>query len=226
MRRAMRYHDATREVPRVLVPDGVAMPHLLMIDNHDSFTWNLVQYFQQLGAEVTVRRNDAIDLEGIRALDPDGVVLSPGPGRPEEAGIMPSYLADCAGRWPTLGICLGHQAIALNDGARVIRARAPVHGKTSPIHHHGTGVFEGLPSPFRACRYHSLLVSREDLPASLEITAWTAEGEIMGLRHLEFPIEGVQFHPEALLTEHGHALLDRFLDRTRSRNPLELISGF
>jgi anthranilate synthase component 2 len=201
------------------------MPHLLMIDNHDSFTWNLVQYFQQLGATVTVSRHDAVDLDGIRRLDPAGVVLSPGPGRPEDAGIMPRYLDELAGRWPTLGVCLGHQAIAMRFGGCIVRARAPVHGKTSLVHHANGGVFRGLPSPFQACRYHSLVVQRETLPDCLEVTAWTEEGEIMGLRHRTLPLEGVQFHPEAILTEHGHALLERFLEQVGPGSREALISG-
>lgn len=189
---------------------------LLMIDNYDSFTFNLVQYFGELGAEVEVFRNDQIELADIAAMNPDGIVLSPGPCTPNEAGISLAVLRHFAGQIPMLGVCLGHQAIGQAFGGRVVHAREIMHGKTSPIHHRGQGVFANLPSPFQATRYHSLVIESSSLPDSLEVTAWTqtATGEIdeiMGVRHREFPIEGVQFHPESILTEHGHALLENFL---------------
>lgn len=189
---------------------------LLMIDNYDSFTWNLVQYFGELGQEVKVVRNDALDVAGIRALAPAAIVISPGPGTPDDAGVSLDLLRELGGGIPVLGVCLGHQAIGQVFGGRVGRARAIMHGKTSPIHHDGRGVFAGLPSPFEATRYHSLVVERESLPECLEVSAWTehADGsvdEIMGLRHRAWPIEGVQFHPESILTRHGHDLLRNFL---------------
>lgn len=191
---------------------------LLLIDNYDSFTWNLVQYFAELGAEVVVRRNDALTLADIDALQPAQLVISPGPCSPNEAGISLAAIAHCAGRMPILGVCLGHQAIAQVFGARVVRAEAVMHGKTSPIHHAGSGIFHALPSPFAATRYHSLIVDRASLPAELEETAWTERAGqrdyVMGLRHRQLPIEGVQFHPESILTEHGHQLLRNFLAQT------------
>lgn len=190
---------------------------LLLIDNYDSFTWNLVQYFGELGAEVQVRRNDELTLADIDALQPRQLVISPGPCTPNEAGISLAAIQHCAGRLPILGVCLGHQAIAQVFGAQVVRAPAVMHGKTSPIHHAEAGVFHGLPTPFAATRYHSLLVARDSLPAELEETAWTErDGQrdyLMGLRHRQLPIEGVQFHPESILTEHGHRLLRNFLER-------------
>ena len=195
---------------------------LLMIDNYDSFTWNLVQYFGELGQEVRVVRNDVLDVAGIRALAPAAIVISPGPGTPDDAGVSLDLLRELGGTIPVLGVCLGHQAIGQVFGGRVVRARAIMHGKTSPIHHDGRGVFAGLPSPFEATRYHSLVVERESLPQCLEVSAWTehAEGsvdEIMGLRHREWPIEGVQFHPESILSEHGHDMLRNFLVGTGLR---------
>lgn len=189
---------------------------LLMIDNYDSFTFNLVQYFGELGQEVRVERNDTLDVAGIRALAPAAIVISPGPGTPDDAGVSLDLLRKLGGTTPVLGVCLGHQAIGQVFGGRVVRARAIMHGKTSPIHHDGRGVFADLPTPFEATRYHSLVVDRESLPDCLEISAWTehADGsidEIMGLRHREWPIEGVQFHPESILSEHGHAMLRNFL---------------
>lgn len=189
---------------------------ILMIDNYDSFTFNVVQYLGELGAEVVVRRNDEIDVAGVEKLAPERIVLSPGPCTPNEAGISMALVEAFAGRVPLLGICLGHQCIGQVFGGEVVRARQVMHGKTSPIHHRGEGVFRGLPSPYTATRYHSLVVARERLPDCLEITAWTetedgAVDEIMGLRHRELAVEGVQFHPESILTEHGHALLDNFL---------------
>ena len=186
---------------------------ILVVDNYDSFTYNLVQYLGELGAVVDVYRNDAIDVDGIAGLAPEGILISPGPGTPDEAGVTLAVVRELGARIPLLGVCLGHQAIGQAFGGSVVRAPRLMHGRTSPIEHAGTGVFAGLPSPFRATRYHSLIVAREDLPAELEITAWTAEGEIMGLRHRTLPIEGVQFHPESFLTEHGHALLRSFLRR-------------
>ena len=191
---------------------------LLLIDNYDSFTWNLVQYFGELGAEVNVVRNDALTLADIERLQPTQLVISPGPCSPNEAGISLAAIQHFAGRLPILGVCLGHQAIAQVFGGRVQRAANVMHGKTSPIHHAGVGVFRGLPSPFAATRYHSLLVDRDSLPAELEETAWTerdgARDYLMGLRHRTLPIEGVQFHPESILTEHGHGLLRNFLERS------------
>jgi anthranilate synthase/aminodeoxychorismate synthase-like glutamine amidotransferase len=184
---------------------------VLMIDNYDSFTYNLVQYLGELGQEVLVYRNDRITLEEIAALNPSHVILSPGPCTPNEAGICLDLIRHFAGRIPILGVCLGHQAIGQAFGGRVVRAPRLMHGKTSAIHHDGRTIFAGIPSPFTATRYHSLIVERETLPDCLEITAWTDMGEIMGLRHRELPVEGVQFHPESILTEHGHDLLANFL---------------
>jgi anthranilate synthase component II len=184
---------------------------LLMIDNYDSFTYNLVQYFGELGEDVRVARNDEISLDEIAALGPARICISPGPCSPTEAGITLGVLERFAGRVPILGVCLGHQAIGQAFGGRVIRAQVLMHGKTSPIEHTGKGVFTGLPAPFTATRYHSLSVERGSLPDVLEVTAWTADGEIMGLRHRTLPIEGVQFHPESIASEHGHAMLRNFL---------------
>ncbi|MGI8586868.1 MAG: anthranilate synthase component II [Chloroflexia bacterium] len=184
---------------------------ILMIDNYDSFTYNLYQYLGELGAEVRVVRNDAIDPDGVRAAAPRGLVISPGPGNPDEAGVSMAAIEAVAGVRPVLGVCLGHQCIGQLFGGRVVRAPAPVHGKTSAIYHTGEGVFAGLPSPFRATRYHSLVVERGTLPADLEITAWTDDGLIMGLRHRSLAIEGVQFHPESIMTEGGKQLLGNYL---------------
>jgi anthranilate synthase component 2 len=191
---------------------------LLMIDNYDSFTYNVVQYFGELGADVHVVRNDDISVADIGALAPERIVISPGPCTPNEAGISMAVIEAYAGRLPILGICLGHQCIGQVFGGKVVRARRVMHGKTSPIHHRGQGVFRGLSEPFEATRYHSLVVERESLPDCLEITAWTetADGamdEIMGLRHRELAVEGVQFHPESILTAHGHDLLRNFLEQ-------------
>jgi anthranilate synthase component 2 len=193
------------------------MPKIVMIDNYDSFTWNVVQYFWELGAQVDVYRNDEIDIAGIEALSPDKICISPGPCSPKEAGISMSVIEHFGGRIPILGICLGHQSIGAVFGGDVVRASQVMHGKTSAIFHHGVGVFTGLPDGFQATRYHSLVVDPATLPACLEVTAWTQtpSGEreaIMGLRHTSLPIEGVQFHPESILSEHGHALLKNFLD--------------
>jgi anthranilate synthase component 2 len=184
---------------------------LLMIDNYDSFTYNLVQYFGELGEDVRVVRNDAIDLEGIAALAPARIVVSPGPCTPNEAGVSLPLIRAFAGKLPILGVCLGHQAIGQAFGGRVVHAGRVMHGKTSDIRHASKGVFAGLPSPFRATRYHSLVIERSSLPDCLEITAESEDGEIMGVRHRQFAVEGVQFHPESILTEHGHALLKNFL---------------
>ena len=186
---------------------------LLMIDNYDSFTYNLVQYLGELGADVKVVRNDEVTVDEVEAMRPDRIVISPGPCAPNEAGISLGVIERLGGRVPILGVCLGHQAIGQAYGGKVVHAKTLMHGKTSAIRHAGRGVFRGLPSPFTATRYHSLAVERESLPGSLEVTAWTEDGEIMGLVHRDFPVEGVQFHPESILTEHGHALLAGFLRR-------------
>jgi len=182
-----------------------------MVDNYDSFTYNLVQYLGELGREVKVVRNDELSVDEIEALGPECVVLSPGPCTPNEAGVSLELIRRLAGRVPILGVCLGHQAIGQAFGGRVVHARTLMHGKTSAIHHTGAGVFRGLPSPYTATRYHSLAIERDSCPAELEVTAWTEDGEIMGVRHRSLPVEGVQFHPESILTEHGHALLRNFL---------------
>jgi anthranilate synthase component II len=189
---------------------------LLMIDNYDSFTYNLVQYLGELGADVRVFRNDRIGLAEITALGPEHIVISPGPCTPNEAGISVHVIEHFSGKVPILGVCLGHQAIGQAFGGRVVHAGAVMHGKTSPIHHRGAGVFHGLADPFQATRYHSLVIDREGLPDCLEITAWTETpqgeiDEIMGVRHRHLRVAGVQFHPESILTEHGHALLRNFL---------------
>ena len=184
---------------------------LLMIDNYDSFTYNLVQYFGELGEDVRVYRNDEITLDQIGALSPDRICISPGPCTPNEAGVSLGVFEQFSGRVPILGVCLGHQAMGQAYGGKVVRARTLMHGKTSPIAHTGVGVFTGLPTPFEATRYHSLAVERASLPDCLEVTAWTVDGEIMGLRHKTLPVEGVQFHPESIATEHGHAMLRNFL---------------
>jgi len=184
---------------------------LLMIDNYDSFTYNLVQYLAELGEEVAVHRNDEITLEQIETLQPQHIVISPGPCTPNEAGISVPAIKRFAGRIPILGVCLGHQSIGQAFGGRIIHAKQLMHGKTSPIFHDNTSVFRGLPSPFTATRYHSLVIERESLPDCLEITAWTEDGEIMGVRHKTLAVEGVQFHPESILTEHGRELLANFL---------------
>ena len=187
---------------------------LLLIDNYDSFTYNLVHYLGELGADVLVRRNDALDVQAALALNPSAIVLSPGPCDPDQAGIcLPLTLAAAEARVPLLGVCLGHQTIGQAFGGRVIRAPQIVHGKLGAMHHAGVGVFKGLPSPLMATRYHSRVVERETLPECLEITSWLEDGLIMGLRHRDLPIEGVQFHPESIRSEHGHAMLRNFLDQ-------------
>lgn len=186
---------------------------ILVIDNYDSFTYNLVQYLGELGEDVTVRRNDEIGIEEIERMAPDHILISPGPCTPNEAGISLELIDHFKGKIPIFGVCLGHQAIGQAFGGKVVRAERLMHGKTSPIQHDGTSVFQGMESPFTATRYHSLIVERESLPDCLEITAETAEGEIMGLRHKEYPIEGVQFHPESIITDHGHTMLRNFLNQ-------------
>jgi anthranilate synthase/aminodeoxychorismate synthase-like glutamine amidotransferase len=191
---------------------------ILLIDNYDSFTFNLVHFFGDLGAVCVVKRNDALSPEEALALKPEAIVLSPGPCTPNEAGICVDLVRLAEGRVPLLGVCLGHQAIGQAYGGHVVRAMEPVHGKTSPIHHEGTDVFTGLPDPFTATRYHSLIVQRSSLPDTLVPTAFTEDGVIMGLRHKAFPIYGVQFHPESIATSHGHEILKNFLDIARGRN--------
>ena len=185
---------------------------LLMIDNYDSFTYNLVQYLGELGEEVRVHRNDEITVDEVARLRPGRVVISPGPCTPTEAGISVPLIERLAGKIPLLGVCLGHQAIGQAFGGRIVHAGQLMHGKTSAIRHDGRGVFQGLPDGFTATRYHSLAIERASLPGCLEVSAWTADGEIMGVRHKSAPVEGVQFHPEAILTEHGHRLLRNFLE--------------
>jgi anthranilate synthase component 2 len=183
-----------------------------MIDNYDSFTYNLVQYFGELGEDVHTYRNDEITLEKIAALKPDRICISPGPCTPNEAGVSVPLLKNFAGKLPILGVCLGHQSIGAAFGGIIIRAQQVMHGKTSVIQHTGLGVFKNIPNPYTVIRYHSLAIERSSLPDCLEITAWTEDGEIMAVRHKEFAIEGVQFHPESILSEHGHALLKNFLE--------------
>ncbi len=191
---------------------------LLMIDNYDSFTYNLVQYLGELGEDVRVHRNDQITLEEIAALQPERIVLSPGPCTPTEAGVSLAAIRRFAGQIPIFGVCLGHQSIGQAFGSHIVRADCVMHGKTSAVHHHGRGVFAGLPNPFTVVRYHSLVIEKATVPDCLEVTAWTETpggelDEIMGVRHKTLPVEGVQFHPESILTEHGHALLHNFLDQ-------------
>jgi anthranilate synthase component II len=186
---------------------------IVVLDNYDSFVYNLVQYLGELGAEPMVFRHDAVDADGVAALTPDGVLVSPGPGRPEDAGASNDVITALgAAGTPVLGVCLGHQCIGQVFGGHVVRADQVMHGKTSLIHHDGRGLFAGLPNPFVATRYHSLVVERASLPAALEVTAWTEDGTVMGLRHRELPIEGVQFHPESILTAEGHRLLTNWLE--------------
>jgi anthranilate synthase/aminodeoxychorismate synthase-like glutamine amidotransferase len=192
----------------------VAGPRILVVDNYDSFVYNLVQYLGELGADPQVFRHDELTIDEIVALEPDGVLISPGPGRPEDAGLSNEVIGRFAGVKPVLGVCLGHQCIGQVYGGEVVRAPAIMHGKTSLVRHHGTGVFAGLPDPFEATRYHSLVVEPDSVPAELEITAWTDDGVVMGLRHRQHDVEGVQFHPESILTAAGHDLLRNFLVRT------------
>jgi len=191
-------------------------PRLVLVDNYDSFTWNLVQYLGELGADVRVFRNDAIDVAGIRRLRPRGLVISPGPCTPDEAGVSLEAIRAFAGELPILGVCLGHQAIGQAFGGKVVRNERIVHGKSSPVLHRGDGIYAGIPSPFEAGRYHSLVVERRSLPRALAVTSWTREGEVMGLRHRALDVEGVQFHPESVLTGHGKALLGNWLARVRA----------
>lgn len=188
---------------------------LLMIDNYDSFTYNLVQYFGELGEDVAVHRNDEITLDDIVNMKPDRIVVSPGPCTPNEAGVSVPLIKAFSGKIPILGVCLGHQSIGQAFGGKIVHARQLMHGKTSPIQHEGAGVFRGLPRPFLATRYHSLVIERSSLPDCLAVTAWTDDGEIMGVRHKTLAVEGVQFHPESILTEHGHQMLKNFLEEKR-----------
>ena len=191
---------------------------ILMIDNYDSFTYNLVHYLAELGEEVVVHRNDKIELEDIGRLNPDMMVVSPGPCTPKEAGISVDAIKEFAGRMPILGVCLGHQSVAHAYGAEIVRADRLLHGKTSKIHHDGKTIYKNIPDPFEATRYHSLIVNKKSLPDVFEITAWTDEGEIMGIRHKEHLIEGVQFHPESILTKHGKDLLKNFISIAKKKN--------
>ncbi|GKS68225.1 anthranilate synthase, component II [Nitrosomonas sp. PY1] len=186
---------------------------LLVIDNYDSFTYNLVQYFAELGEKIVVFRNDQISLNAITELSPDRIVISPGPCTPKEAGISLATIDQFSREIPILGVCLGHQSIGQAFGGRIVHAKQLMHGKTSPIYHHGTGVFRNLPCPFIATRYHSLVIERTSLPDCLEVTAWTEDGEIMGVRHKTLAIEGIQFHPESILSEYGHQMLQNFLNQ-------------
>lgn len=195
---------------------------LLFIDNYDSFTYNIVQYFAELGQEVAVRRNDDITLEEIEALNPQYLVIGPGPCSPKEAGISVAAMRHFASRLPIMGVCLGHQTIGEAFGGRIVRAKTLMHGKVSPVSHSGKGMFRGLPNPVTCTRYHSLVIERGTLPECLEITAWTEDGEIMGVRHKEYAVEGVQFHPEALLTEHGHDMLNNFLIEFQNFKPQKI----
>lgn len=195
---------------------------LLFIDNYDSFTYNIVQYFAELGQEVAVRRNDDITLEEIEALNPQYLVIGPGPCSPKEAGISVAAMRHFASRLPIMGVCLGHQTIGEAFGGRIVRAKTLMHGKVSPVSHSGKGMFRGVPNPVTCTRYHSLVIERGTLPDCLEITAWTEDGEIMGVRHKEYAVEGVQFHPEALLTEHGHDMLNNFLIEFQNFKPQKI----
>ncbi|ENV6544766.1 aminodeoxychorismate/anthranilate synthase component II [Neisseria gonorrhoeae] len=195
---------------------------LLFIDNYDSFTYNIVQYFAELGQEVAVRRNDDITLEEIEALNPQYLVIGPGPCSPKEAGISVEAMRHFAGRLPIMGVCLGHQTIGEAFGGDVVRAKTLMHGKVSPVSHSGKGMFKGLPNPVTCTRYHSLVIERGTLPDCLEITAWMEDGEIMGVRHKEYAVEGVQFHPEALLTERGHDMLNNFLVEFQNFKPQKI----
>ena len=196
---------------------------LLLIDNYDSFTWNLAQYFAMLGEEPCVLRNDEIDADGVNSLLPDAICISPGPGHPGQAGHSLAIIASALGRIPVLGVCLGHQAIAQHFGAKIVRAPRPMHGKVSEVRHHATGIFAGLPSPLRACRYHSLAVEPSTLHGGLQASAWAEDGTIMGIEHATLPVWGVQFHPEAILTEYGHALLGSFLTLARQFRSMSML---
>jgi len=196
---------------------------VLVIDNYDSFVYNLVQYLGELGADPLVYRHDGVDLQGIEQIDPDGLLISPGPGRPDDAGISNQAIQALAGHKPILGVCLGHQCIGQVFGGQVVRAATVMHGKTSVVHHDGRGVFAGLPDPLEATRYHSLVVDRESLPAALEVSAWTDDGTVMGLRHRELAVEGVQFHPESVLTAAGHRLMANWLAICGQSDALSLV---
>ncbi|ACV61801.1 glutamine amidotransferase of anthranilate synthase [Desulfofarcimen acetoxidans DSM 771] len=196
---------------------------ILMIDNYDSFTYNLVQYFAKLGERVTVVRNDKITLTEVKSMKPEGIVISPGPGNPDSAGISLELVKNFSGRLPILGVCLGHQVIGQAFGGRVVRAARLMHGKTSAVVHDGETIFNQVPTPFTAVRYHSLLVEKESLPDCLEITAWTEQGEIMGLRHKVYPVEGVQFHPESMLSEYGMDMLANFLNMVQKHKEYRII---
>jgi anthranilate synthase component II len=198
-------------VALVRIDRGRAMPDVLMIDNYDSFTYNLVQYLGELGARVHTVRNDAIDIDGIASLQPTRIVISPGPGMPDGAGVTLAAIRHFAGKVPILGVCLGHQAIGQAFGGKVVRARRVMHGKADDIAHRGQGLFAELPLRYEVIRYHSLVVARDSLPDCLDVTAWTDDGEIMGIRHRQLPVHGVQFHPESIASEHGHSLLANFL---------------
>jgi len=191
---------------------------ILMIDNYDSFTYNLVHYLAELGEEVVVHRNDKLELEDIDKLNPDMLVISPGPCTPKEAGISVEAIKEFAARMPILGVCLGHQSLAYAYGAKIVRADKLLHGKTSEIHHDKKGIYKDIPNPFEATRYHSLIVNKESLPEEFEITAWTDQGEIMGIRHKEHVMEGVQFHPESILTKHGKDLLRNFISIAKKKS--------
>jgi anthranilate synthase/aminodeoxychorismate synthase-like glutamine amidotransferase len=210
--------DPTRSLALSLT---MTHPRVVVLDNYDSFTYNLVQYLGELGAETEVYKSDRLDVQGVRARTPDGILISPGPATPNEAGVSLRVIAELGAEVPIFGVCLGHQAIGQAFGGRVVRAGRLMHGKTSPILHDGRGVFEGLPSPFEATRYHSLLVERESLPACLVVSAWTAEGEIMGLRHETLDVEGVQFHPESVLTPEGKRLIHNWVKRLMARPRLD-----
>ena len=197
---------------------------ILLIDNYDSFTFNLVHFLGDVGAECRVVRNDALTCEAAMALAPEAIVLSPGPCTPDDAGICLDLISAASGRIPVLGVCLGHQAIGQAFGGTVLRAPAPMHGKVGRVEHAGTDIFSGLPSPFEATRYHSLIVERKSLPSTLEVTAWTEDGLVMGLRHRSLPIFGVQFHPESIASQHGHQILRNFLSFARGANTLRVAS--
>ena len=212
--------DQRNKTARMPRKSHIGFSMLLMIDNYDSFTYNLVQYFGELGEEVMVFRNDAISADEVLSVEPQHIVISPGPCTPNEAGVSVPMIERYSGKVPILGVCLGHQSIGQAFGGKIVHARELMHGKTSPIFHNNKGVFQGLPSPFIATRYHSLVIERESLPDCLEITAWTEDGEIMGIRHKTLSVEGVQFHPESVLSEYGHKLLENFLSNKETPQSL------
>ena len=213
--------DQRNKTARMPRKSHIGFSMLLMIDNYDSFTYNLVQYFGELGEEVMVFRNDAISADEVLSVEPQHIVISPGPCTPNEAGVSVPMIERYSGKVPILGVCLGHQSIGQAFGGKIVHARELMHGKTSPIFHNNKGVFHGLPSPFIATRYHSLVIERETLPDCLEITAWTEDGEIMGIRHKTLSVEGVQFHPESVLSEYGHKLLENFLSNKETPQSLQ-----